>query len=496
MAGVKSLAKDTAIYGLSSIIGRFLNWCLVPLYTIMFVAEQYGIVTYLYSFTALILVVLIYGMETGFFRFANREDYSNPIQVYTTSLISLGFTSTLFVLVVILFLDPISNLVRLSDHKNYIIILAITVAIDAFTAIPFAYLRYLKRPIRFASLKLVGIGLNIALNLFFILLCPWLWKVAPQSISWFYMPDYGIGYIFLANLISSAATLLLLYPELFRVKYSFNVQLWKRMVIYSYPLLVLGVAGIMNQTIDKIMLPYLIANHNEALKELGIYGANYKVAIVMVMFTQAFRFAYEPFIFSQNKENGKNTTKAYVEAMKYFIIFGLLIFLGVMYYLDILKYFIAPSYFSGLRVVPIIMIAELFFGVFFNLSLWYKLTDKTQWGMYFSLMGLGVTLILNIILVPKIGYMGCAWAAFFCYLSMMVISYFVGQKKYPIPYELKNAGFYFALTILFYWIGMEMPIQNEIMRLAYRTMLFVLFIGIILKREPIQIPKKLKIFNR
>lgn len=487
MAGVKSLAKDTAIYGLSSIIGRFLNWCLVPLYTIMFVSEQYGVVTYLYSFVALALVVLTYGMETGFFRFANHEKYTDPSEVYTTSLISLASTSSLFFLIIIVFLQPVSDALKLGNHPDYIWILSLTVAIDAFTAMPFAFLRYQKRPIRFACLKLIGIGLNIGLNLFFILLCPWIWKNSPGLISWFYSPSYGIGYIFLANLISTAVTLILLSPELVNIKYRFNGELLKKIIIYSWPLLVLGIAGIMNQTIDKIMFPYLIPDETIALKELGIYGANYKIAIVMVMFIQAFRFAYEPFIFSQHKAaKGEDKNKAYIDAMKYFIIFSLVIFLGVMFYLDILKYFIAPSYFSGLKVVPVIMLAELFFGIFFNLSLWYKLTDKTMWGMYFSLFGLAITVSLNIVLVPKYGYMGCAWAAFTCYFMMMFVSYLIGQKKYPIAYNLKNAFFYFGVVAVLYILGMELYIGNEVLRLLYRTVLFAIFIIIIVRKENIK----------
>lgn len=488
MAGVKSLAKDTAIYGLSSIIGRFLNWCLVPLYTIMFASEQYGIVTYLYSFVALALIILTYGMETGFFRFANHEKYTDPLEVYTTSLISLASTSSIFFIIIVIFLQPVSDALKLGDHPDYIWILSLTVAIDAFTAMPFAFLRYQKRPIRFAYLKLIGIGLNIGLNLFFILLCPWIWKNNPGLIDWFYSPSYGIGYIFIANLVSTVITMILLFPELVNIKYRFNGELLRKIILYSLPLLVLGIAGIMNQTIDKIMFPYLIPDETLALKELGIYGANYKIAIVMVMFIQAFRFAYEPFIFSQNKEaKGENKNKAYIDAMKYFIIFSLIIFLGVMFYLDILKYFIAPSYFSGLRVVPIIMLAEFFFGIFFNLSLWYKLTDKTQWGMYFSVFGLAITISLNIILVPKYGYMGCAWAAFICYFMMMLVSYIIGRKKYPIAYDIKSAFFYLGIVAVFYILGMELHIENELLRMLYRTVLFAIFLTVIVKKEKLKL---------
>lgn len=474
MAGVKSLVKDTAIYGLSSIIGRFLNWCLVPLYTEKFVPEEYGIVTYLYSFVALALIVLTYGMETGFFRFINSDDEKNPIQVYSTSLISLLTTSLVFMIGVWILQNPIADALNVGGHPEYVTLLAATVALDAFTAIPFAYLRYQKKPIRFATVKLINIGVNIALNLLFILVL-----------------SYSIEWIFVANLISSCLTLLLLAPQLHGFKYIFNWQLLKRMLRYSFPLLILGIAGIMNQTIDKILLPELISDPHEAMTAVGIYGANYKIAIVMVMFIQAFRFAYEPFIFSQNcDENGKNKNEAYVAAMRFFIIFSFVIFIGVMFYLPIIRYFISPKYFEGLKVVPIIMLAELFFGIFFNLSLWYKLTDKTQWGTYFSLMGLGITLIGNILLVPRMGYMGCAWAAFACYFTMMVVSYFVGKKYYPIAYDFRSAAFYSVATAMLYIIGMYLPIENSFALLGARTVLFVSFLALIVRREHLKLPQR------
>ena len=289
MAGIKSLAKDTAVYGISSIVGRFLNWCLVPLYTNVFSSGEYGVVTYLYAIVAMALIVLTYGMETGFFRFANHDRYKDAGEVYSTSLISLGCTSTLFFAVLMLFLNPVSRALDCASNPEYVWIMALAVAIDAYTSIPFAYLRFCNRAMRFAMLKLVNIGLNIGLNLFFILLCPWLLKVAPETVDWFYSPGFGIGYIFLANLIASAATLFMLLPEITGVRFRFNFTLLKEMIRYSFPLLILGIAGIMNQTVDKILLPMLVADKADAMSQLGIYGANYKIAIIMVMFIQAFR---------------------------------------------------------------------------------------------------------------------------------------------------------------------------------------------------------------
>ena len=353
MAGMKSLAKDTAIYGLSSILGRFLNWGFVFLYVnVLKTTAEYGIVTNLYAYMALLLIILTYGMETGFFRFANDKEEKDPQKVYTTGLISLATTSTLFFVLVWIFLSPLSRLLGYPEHEDYVLMMALIIAIDAFTALPFAYLRYQRRPIRFAAVKLLSIFLNIALNLFFILLCPWLYGIHPEWISWFFDPDFLVGYILVSNVISSGVVLLVLFPEIFRVRYRFNGRLLSRMLKYSFPLLILGIAGIMNQTFDKMFYPVLAGSRPDAMSELGIYGAVYKIAIVMVMFTQAFRFAYEPFIFARNKEAGNENKKSYSEAMKYFIIFGLFIFLAVMFYIDIVRFFMPATYCTGLKVVP------------------------------------------------------------------------------------------------------------------------------------------------
>lgn len=296
MAGVKSLAKDTAIYGLSSIVGRFLNWLLVPLYTIMFPVGEYGVVTFVYSVTALALVILTYGMETGFFRFANHERWVDSKLVYSTCLRSLAVSSIGFFVLVVLFVEPVTVWMQCDGNPYYVLMMAACVAMDAFMAIPYSYLRYSRRPVRFAVLRLINIAVNIGLNLFFILLCPWLMAHAPASVRWFYRPEFGIGYIFLANLIASSVNLLMMIPELRGFRWNFNSALWKEMLRYSAPLLVLGVAGIMNQTIDKILYPHLVTDPAEAMYGLGIYGANYKIGVLLLVFLQAFRFAYEPFI--------------------------------------------------------------------------------------------------------------------------------------------------------------------------------------------------------
>ncbi|MCM1139600.1 MAG: oligosaccharide flippase family protein [Duncaniella sp.] len=493
MAGIKSLVKDTAVYGLSSIIGRFLNWCLVPLYTQMFLPGEYGEVIYIYTWVAFALIVLTYGMETGFFRFANHEKCKDPMVVYSTSLLSLALTSTVFVVLVALFISPISTTLHCPDHESYVMMMAAAVALDAFTALPFSYLRYAKRPMRFAGLRLINIGANIVLNLFFILVCPWLWIQAPGWIAWFYDPDFGIGYIFLANLITSALNLLLLLPELRGFKWTFNSSLWKKMIGYSAPLLVLGLAGIMNQNIYSILMPILYPDKANAMAQVGIYGANYKIAIVMVMFIQAFRFAYEPFIFARGKERGEDKIRSYCDAMKWFVIFAMVIFLGVMFYLDIIRHFIASNYFSGLKVVPIVMIAELFFGVTFNFSLWYKLTDRTSWGMWLSLFGLAVTIGLNVLLVPAYGYMGCAWAAFGCYGSMMVASYLLGRHYYPINYGLAKLSFYFISAVALWIFSQLIAIEAKPwLNMLIRTPLLFAYIYMALRIEKVSLnPRRL-----
>lgn len=493
MAGIKTLAKETAVYGLSSIIGRFLNWCLVPLYVYLFPTEEYGIVSYLYSFTAVALVILNYGMETGFFRFANKEP--DPERVYTTSLISVGTTSALFVILLSLLLHPVADAMLLPRHAGYVWMLGFTVAIDAFSNLPFAWLRFKKKAFRFAGIKLLNVALNIALNLIFLLACPALMKSAPGAVSWFYEPlggeAFGIGWIFLANVISSVVVLLCLLPELTGRRYSFDGPLLRRMLSYSWPLLILGVAGILSQNMGQIIIPYLFKGQEEAARSMvGIYGANIKIAIVMVMFTQAFRYAYEPFIFAQAKGEGESKKQAYCDAMKFFVIFGLFIFLGVMYFLPVLKHFVAPAYWSGLRVVPIMMAAELCFGIFFNLSLWYKLTDRTQWGMYMSLICFVLMLGFNVWFVTAIGipdgYLGSAWAALGSYFAVMVISYFVGRHYYPLPYQVGRLALYTLLAAVLYAGGMWIePFLPAWLLYTTRIIMLVIYIGVICSFEEV-----------
>lgn len=444
MSGLKKLAQETVIYGLSSIVGKFLNWLLVPLYTFVLAKQSdYGIVTNLYAWTALLLVILTYGMETGFFRFANRDD-QKPNRVYTTALTSIGTTSLVFAVCCVLFKQPIANVLGYASHAEFISMLGVVVAMDAFASIPFAYLRYKRQAVRFAVLKLLFVVLNIAFNLFFLLACPKIMEWKPELISWFYKPDYGVGYVFVSNILSTAIQTLCLLPSIVAEKYDFSWQVLKQMLRYSLPLLVLGVVGIMNQTVDKILFPFLYTA-GDAQSELGIYGACFKIAMVMMMFTQAFRYAYEPFVFARHKD--RNSVEAYADVMKYYVIVSLFILLGMIFFLDILKLIISPAYWSGLRVVPIVLFSYVFQGIFFNLSLWYKLTDKTIYGTYFSLIGCAITLLINILFVPMCSYMASAWASFACYFVIMILSYAVGQKYLKVPYDLKAIGGYFVFAL-------------------------------------------------
>ena len=387
------------------------------------------------------------------------------MRVYSTTLLSVSIGSLVFVALGLLFLEPIAGWLEYGEHPWYVGMMMIVVAMDAIQSIPFAYLRYKKRPIKFAALKLLFIFLNIALNLFYYVI----------------LKGNDVGYAFLFNLICTSVVMLCMIPELRGFTYVLDRELLKRMLRYSLPLVILGVAGILNQVADKIIFPFVYPDEAEATVQLGIYGAASKIAMIMAMFTQAFRFAYEPFVFGKSKE--KDSREMYAQAMKFFIIFTLLAFLAVMFYLDILRHVIGRDYWDGLRVVPIVMAAEIFMGIYFNLSFWYKLIDETRWGAYFSLTGCTILILMNVFLIPKYGYIACAWAGFTGYGVAMLLSYFVGQKKYPIQYDLKAIGMYVLLAAVLYVAAEYVPIDNIYLRMAYRTVLLLLFVAYVVKRD-------------
>ncbi|MBE6310039.1 MAG: polysaccharide biosynthesis protein [Bacteroidales bacterium] len=494
MAGLKSLAKDTVIYGLSSIVGRFLNYLLVPLYTAKMsaVSGGYGIVTNVYSYTALLLIILVYGMETTLFRYCTKEG-EDPKRVYSTILTSVGFTSMLFVVIVLTFLSPISGAMGYAEHPEYIGVMAVVVALDAFQAIPFSYLRQQKRALKFASLKLLFIVINIALNLLYFVVLPSLYTVYPDIVGKVYSPEVGVGYVFYLNLICTSIVMLFLLPELRGFKWIFDWSLYKRMLGYSAPILLLGIAGVLNQNADKIMFPFLY-EQADCKAQLGIYGAASKIAMIMAMILQAFRYAYEPFVFDKSRD--KDSKETYAVTMKYFVIFTLLAFLVVVAYLDIIKYIIAPDYWEGLKVVPIVMVAEIMMGVYFNLSFWYKLTEQTIWGAVFSGIGCVVLLGVNILFVPQYGYMACAWGGVAGYGTAMLLSYFVGQKKYPIAYPVKVMLGYVVLACVLF-VAMEAVKELDMLwQVCVNTVLLVAFAIVVVKVEKISFAKVLSKLKR
>ncbi|WP_163715422.1 lipopolysaccharide biosynthesis protein [Mangrovibacterium lignilyticum] len=481
MSSLKKLVGDTAIYGVSSIVGRFLNWWLVPYYSHIFLAAEYGIVANLYSYMAFLLVLLTYGMETGYFRFASRAEDKNL--VYSSSLISLFVTSLSFLLMVYTFSDNIARWMEYESHPEYIRWIALIMAFDAFTSIPFAKLRIESRPIKFAFLKLVNIFANIFFNIFFLSVCPALLKGNPDSIvRLVYNEEIGVGYVFISNLIASGITLLMLLPDL-RIKLRVSRLLLKEMIWYSFPILVVGLAGMVNQNIDKILIPKLIPDNQGPMEQLGIYGANYKLAVLMNMFIQAFRYAFEPFFFSQVKS--ENNKRGYALILKYFVIFGLLIFLGISLFIDLFKALniLDESYFSGLKVVPIVLMANLFLGIYYTLSLWYKLTDKTRYGAYFALIGAAISLVVNIIFIPVYGYMASAFAVLICFVVMAALSYFVGQKHFPVNYPIKRIGLYFLLALVIYALSVVIKIDTVFLSYLANFVLFSIFLIVVFLLE-------------
>ncbi len=440
MANMKSLLRDTAIYGLSSIVGRFLNYMLVPLYTHCMPRESgdYGVSTNIYAYAALVLVILTFGMETTLFRFANHPD-ERPHAVFSMAFAMVGSLTALFLALLFGFIGPISAFLGYAEHPEYLQMMGIVVVLDALQALPFCWLRFQKRPIKFAGLKLLFILLNIALNCFYFL----------------YLGKTQVFYVFSTNLACTAAITLFFVPDLLRIKWQWNGALLRRMLAYSWPLLVLGIAGILNQTVDKMLFPLVYPNPAEAAEQLGIYGACVKIAMIMAMITQAFRYAYEPIVFAKTQDTDKN--EYYAAAMKYFIIFTLLAFLCVVGWMPLLQHIIGADYREGLRVVPIVMAAEIMMGIYFNLSFWYKLIDRTIYGAWFSLAGCAVLVAVNLWGIPRFGYMACAWGGFAGYATAMTLSYIVGQRKDPINYPMRSILTYVALTVVFYGAMETLP---------------------------------------
>ncbi len=487
---LKSLAKDTALYGLSSIVGRFLNYLLVPVYTYYISAESggYGIVTNLYAYTALLLTLLTFGMETTLFRFGSKEG-EDPKMVFSTTLRLVGLVAAVFVAAVLGFLHPISGALGYASHPEYIACMALIVGQDAFQAIMFSRLRQNHRPLRFVALKFAFIIPNVLLNLFIFMLLPRFFASSPALEALWQRFDYGVGFIFFVNLLCTTAVSLLFIPEIKGIFYGWDKALAGRMLRYTWPLLLLGVVGILNQVADKILFPKLIPGE-EGLVQLGIYGACAKIALIMSVLTQAFRYAYEPIVFAGSGDRSSPQTLS--DGMKFFVLFTLLAFLGVMFYMPLLRYLVAGSYWEGLKVVPIVMMAEIFMGIYFNLSFWYKLTDQTIWGAVMSAAGVAVMIGVNVAFVPRFGYMACAWGGFAGYGVAMLLSYFIGQKKSPVAYDLPGVFISFALAMLLYGasallarilgIGYDSPLSGKsVAFMAGNTALLAVYGAWILK---------------
>ncbi|MFN4122969.1 MAG: lipopolysaccharide biosynthesis protein [Flavobacteriales bacterium] len=487
MNPLKRLAGQTAIYGLSSIIGRLLNYLLVPLHTRVFAPEQFGIITEMYAYVAFLLIVLTYGFETAYFRFSSKEGFKD--KVFSTSMISLLISSAGFLLLCVAFAQPIANAIQYPNHSEYVIWFAMILAADAVTAVPFSKLRFDNKPIRFALIKIIGIAINIGLNVFFIWLCPlWYAAASPEGkelMHWFFNPETGVGYVFIANLLASLATLLLLSPTIIGMKWKFDKALWKEMFRYAFPLLISGLAGITNEMFSRTSMKYQLPE-DRAMYDLGIFGACYKVAILMTLFIQTFRFAAEPFFFAQAKE--KDAKQLYADVMKYFVMICSIIFLGIMIFIDVVSLFIDKAYHEGLSVVPILLMANVFLGIFFNLSIWFKLNDKTHLGAWLAIMGAAITVILNYWWIPLYSYQGAAWATFVVYFIMMMTSYFLGRKYYPVPYEISKIIAYPLAAYLVYYVADSIINNHDIFDYILRSLILLIFIGAIVFIEK---PKKL-----
>lgn len=496
MNPLKKLLGETVIYGFTTILGRFVNWLLVPLYAGIFAPSEFGIVTNLMSYIALLMIILTYGTETGFFRFSTKD---NRDKVFSTLMFSLIATTFIFFALAFSFLNDLSVFLEIPEHKDYLILLIVTIGLDAVSSIPFALLRLDSRPVRFGIVKLVNVGVNIAFNLFFLVLCPYLYDKGIHIP--FYDPQGGILYIFVSYLIASVVTFLMLVPYMSCFRLYFSFSLLKDIMKYSYPIFIVSLAGMINLQGAQSWMPKVLGQvmpSEQALAMTGVYGANYKLALIMYIFTQGFRYAFEPFFFNYSKR--EDSKKVYQDVFLYFTGFGLIIFLGIMYWIDIIKYFVrTPEYYAGITIVPWVLMANLFQGMYYSLSLWYKLTDKTIYGAYMSVIGCIITVVINFTLLPVIGYMASAYAVFCCFLVMCILSLIWGRKFYKINYDLRKIIFYFFIAVVFYFLGKCIKFDNDWLTCIARMPLLILFILLFLFREMRFLFAKdfiRKIFNR
>lgn len=473
---IKKLASQTVIYGIPSIAGRFLNFLFTYLYTRVFLQDQFGINSEFYAYSGFFTVLLTFGMETGFFRF--RQNSEHPEKVYSTALNFIAVTSLGFLLLVYYFAAPIAVKLKTPGHPEYVCWFAIILALDSIGAIPFAKLRAENRPLRFSGIKSIEIIVNFLLTIFFLVFCRDAFMHHPGStLAKLYDPNLGIGYLFVINIAASAVKMLLLSPQLIGAIHGFSRVLFRQMIRYSLPMVIIGFSYIINEMLDRMILPnYLPYDDDTNLKLLGIYSACYKLSIIMSLFSQAFRYAAEPFFFAHSaKENAK---QLYADVTKYFVIFCVFVFLLVMLYLNWIQLFIGKPYRVGLAVVPILLMANLCLGVYTNLSIWYKLTDRTLLGSVVSVGGAAITIVLNILFIPKYGYMASAWATLICYASIAIASYILGQKYYPVKYDLKRILGYIGFGLLL-WVIFE-GLSRTIFPSHYLWILSTIFLGLFL----------------
>jgi O-antigen/teichoic acid export membrane protein len=476
MSKLKALAGQTAVYGLGTVVPRLLNFLLLtPFYTRIFGQGEYGIFSELYAYSAILLVVLTYGMETAYFRFCESEKDSK--KVFTTSAVSLFITSVLFVIITVLLIQPIAGAINYENNPEYIILLAMIIATDAFTSIFFAKLRHENKAFKFAMIKLINIGAIVGFVFFFLYFCPKIYESNPDGsfINAVYSPGFGVGYAFVANLVGSLLSLIFLGKELFDFKFQIDGKLLKKMLAYSWPLIIVGLGGQINENIDKILLKYL-SPEGDSLAQVGIYAASYKIAVFMTLYNQMFRYAAEPFFFSVSKE--KDSKETYAMVMKYFVFLGLIIFLGITLFIDIAKYFIGSNFHEGLDIVPIVLLANLFFGILINLSIWYKLKNMTIYGAYLAIFGALITLIFNIVFIPAMGYMASAWATLICYFAMVLLSYILCMKFFPIPYETGKILFFIILSIGLFFIDQQFLPNLNVSNFIIKALMIIGFAGL------------------
>lgn len=477
MSLVKKLASETAIYGLSSIIGRMLNFILTFIYARTFSTADNGVLNELYSYVGFLIVIFSYRMESAFFR------YGTPVadrdRTYATGLISLLGSTLIITTVLLVFSQPIADLLYYSDHVDYIRWFVLILAFDCLAELPFARLRLEQRPRRFVAGKLLTIGVNVFLNVFWLIFCPWAVKNGMTWVYYVWSPEWGVSSVFMANLISSVATMVFLLPQMRGIQAGFDAALWRKMIFYAAPLIIVQFAGIVNQMLDRTLLKWLLpGNPTENLSQVGIYGNNYKLAMLITIFTQAYRYAAEPFFFRHAGD--KNAPEIQADATKWFTIAATTGMVGVLLFLDLVKYFLGEPYFSGLKVVPILLMANVMLGVYYNLSVWYRLKDKTMLGAWISILGAGLTVLLNVLLVPRIGYVGAAWAALATYTFMCFATWFTSLRYYPVPYPFGRMAFYPGVGLAFWGLSLWLEPMLPLLAIwAVRVLFFWVFLGLV-----------------